>query len=200
MHRRDKLSLPRPCPSLVLLATRLDRKSSMLTGQQQAQYLRTVLVPYIQKNGAEQEVECGDGTKHRHREAYLGGFVLCYETPFHRNCRPIPSCWDEALYFQASPIEDYVLTVRFHRSPNDPEKRNCMTLFNACWHGKGAAMRVTACADNESRWYDILLVALELAANAAQNQTGLVRSQQQPSQAAPSAPAGGGIPKGSAHG
>jgi hypothetical protein len=167
----------------------------MLTGQQQAQYLRTVLVPYVQKNGVEQEVECGDGTKHRHREAYLGGFVLCYETPFHHNCRPIASCWDEALYLQASPIEDYVLTVQFHRSPDDPQKRNCTTLFNACWHSKGAAIRVTVCADNKSHWYDILLVALELAANAARNQTGAVRSRHQPTSTGPSAPTGVAFPE-----
>jgi hypothetical protein len=163
----------------------------MLTRQQQAQYLQTMLVPYIQKNGIELEVDCGDGIKHRHREAYLGGFVFCYETPFHRNCRPIASCWDEALYLQASPVEDYVLTVHFHRGPDDPAKRNWVTLFNACWHSKGAAIRVTVCADNKSRWYDILLVALELAAHAAQKQTGAIRSQQQPAQTVPSAAAGG---------
>jgi len=164
----------------------------MLSGQQQAQYLRTVLVPYIQKNGVEQDVECGDGTRHRYRQARLGGFVLCYETPFHRNRRPIAPCVDEALYLQAVPIEDYVLTIHFHRNPDDPATCNWVTLYNACWHSKGAAICVTDCASNKSHWYDILLVALELAANAAQNHTGAGRSQrQQTTRTSPSAAAGG---------
>jgi hypothetical protein len=149
----------------------------MLSGQHQAQYLRTVLVPYIQKNGVEQDVECGDGTRHKYRQARLGGFVLCYETPFHRNRRPIASCLSEALYLQASPIEDYVLTVHFRRNSDDPATCNWVTLYNACWHSKGAAIRVTDCASNTSHWYDILLVALELAANAGHNHTGAVRPQ-----------------------
>jgi hypothetical protein len=170
----------------------LDWKSSMLSGQQQAQYLRTVLVPYIQKNGVEQDVEYGDGTRHRYRQARLGGFVLCYETPFHRNRRQIASYPDEALNLQASPIEDYVLTVHFHRTSDDPATCNWVRLYNACWHAKGAAIRVTDCASNTSHWYDILLVALELAANAAQCQIDAVRPQRrQTTQTSPSAAAVG---------
>jgi hypothetical protein len=172
----------------------------MLSGQQQAQYLRTVLVPYIQKNGVEQDIECGDGARHRYRQARLGGFVLCYETPFHRNRRPIASCPDEALYLQPSPVEDYVLTVHFHRNPDGLATRNWVTLYNACWHSKGAAIRVTDCASNTSHWYDILLVALELSANAAQDPAGGVRLQrQQTTQTSPSV-AGGAVPGGPAQG
>jgi hypothetical protein len=148
------------------------RNHSMLTSHEQAQYLRSALVPYIQKCGVEQEFERHDGTKHRYREASLGGFIMRYVTPFHRNPQPMASCWDDALHLQAHPIEDYVLTVLFRRSIDDPARRNWVTMFNACWHSKNDQMRVSAFASDHSRWYDILLVALELASKAEKSQAG----------------------------
>jgi hypothetical protein len=139
----------------------------MLTRQHQAQQLRAVLVPYIESNGVEREVERRDGTKRRYREARLGGFVFCYKTPFHRNPRPIASCWDEALYLQVNPIEDYVLIVDFLNRPDDPEKGKLTTMFSACWRSKGDMIYISSFASNESGWYDIIFVVVELATKAA---------------------------------
>ena len=150
----------------------------MLTRQQQAEYLRSVLVPYIQTIGVEREFERHDGTKHRYREAHLGGFVLRYETPFHRNPRPMASCWDEALYLQINPTGDYYLAVHFQRSPDNPAQRKWVTMFDGCWHSKGNEVRISSFRSNESRWYDILVVALELSTKAAQNQVGAAEAQE----------------------
>ncbi len=143
----------------------------MLTKQQQAQQLRAVLVPYIESNGVDREVECRDGTTRRYREARLGGFAFCYETPFHRNPRPIASCWDEALYLQVNPIEDYALTVNFLDRPDDPEKGKRTTMFGACWRSNGDTIHISSFARNKSRWYDIIIVVVELATKAARFET-----------------------------
>jgi len=135
----------------------------MLNRQQQAQQLRAILVPYIESNGVEEEVECRDGTTRRYRGARLGGFVLYYETPSHRNPRPIPSCWDEAVYMQANPIADYSLTVKFSDRPDDLELGKQMTMFSACWRSKGDAIHISSFASNESRWYEILIDVVDLA-------------------------------------
>ena len=139
----------------------------MLTRQQKAEQLRADLIPYIESKGGEQEMECRDGTTRRYREARVGGFLLRYETPFHRNPKPIASCWDEALYLQANPVEDYVLTILFC----DPAKDKQTTLFSGCWQSKGQATRISCFAGNESRWYDILLVVVELSTKATQSET-----------------------------
>jgi hypothetical protein len=139
----------------------------MLTRQQQAQQLRAVLVPYIENNGIDQEVECRDGTVRRFREARVGGFVIYYETPFHRNPQPIASCWDAALYLHANPVEDYALTVHFCDRPDDSAKGKRTTLFFGCWHSKADMIHITAFASDKSRWYDILFVVAELATKTA---------------------------------
>ena len=170
-------------------------KLPMLTRQQKAEQLRAELVPFIENKGVEQQVECADGTKRRYREARLGGFLLHYETPFHHNPKPIASCWDEALYLQANPIEDYVLTILFCDRPNDPAHGKRTTMFSACWHGKGEAIRILSFAGNESRWYDILLVAVELSAKAAQLEAA--QDDQPPKhQPVQVAPAAAGMDKG----
>ncbi|HEY2007822.1 MAG TPA: hypothetical protein VGH23_02450 [Rhizomicrobium sp.] len=139
----------------------------MLTRQQKAEQLRTELTPYIESKGVEQQMECRDGTTRRYREARIGGFLLRSETPFHRNPKPIATCWDEALYLQANPVEDYVLTVLFC----DPAKEKQTTLFSGCWQSKGQAIHILCFAGNESRWYDILLVAVELSTRATRSET-----------------------------
>ena len=144
----------------------------MLTRQQQAQQLRAVLVPYVENNGLDREVECRDGTVRRYREARLGGFVLYYETPFHRNPQPIAYCWDAALYLHANPVEDYALTIHFCDRPDDPAKGKRANFFLGCWRSKGDTIHITTFASNESRWFDILFVVVELATKAAQFETG----------------------------
>jgi hypothetical protein len=139
----------------------------MLNRQQQAQKLRDVLVPYIESSGVEQEVECRDGTTRRYRGARVGSFVLYYETPSHQNPRPVPSCWDEAVYMQANPIEDYSLTVKCFDSPDDLAKGKQMTMFSACWRSKGDTIHISSFANNGSRWCDNLFAALDAAVNAA---------------------------------
>lgn len=142
----------------------------MPTRQQQAEQLRAALVPYIEENGTEREVECDDGTTHRYREVVADGFVLRYQTPSHRNPQPMPCCMDQALYLQANPIEDYALTIHACDRQGDAAKGKRTTLFCGCWRGKGDTIHITACAGNESKWYDALIAVLELASKAAQSE------------------------------